>query len=48
MYEKPKFGRVNKLANLIPAATNLLYGQTSKAIPVVIVRWLKYERSEKG
>jgi len=48
LYGKPKFGGVDSLVDLISAAANLLFGQTSEAIPVVIIRGLKYERSEKG
>ncbi|MEM3715513.1 MAG: coenzyme F420-0:L-glutamate ligase [Thermoprotei archaeon] len=48
LYGKPKFGGVDNLTDLVSATANLLFGQTNEAIPVVIIRGLKYERSEKG
>jgi len=48
LYGKPKFGGVDDLTDLVSASANLLFGQTDEAIPVVIIRGLKYERSEKG
>jgi len=48
LYGKPKFGGVDDLTNLVSAAANLLYGQTNESIPIVIIRGLKYEKSEKG
>jgi F420-0:gamma-glutamyl ligase len=32
----------------LAASANLLFGQTDEATPIVIVRGLKYEKSEKG
>lgn len=48
LYSKPKFGGVDDLTDLISASANLLFGQTGEATPVVILRGLKYEKSEKG
>ncbi|MEM3873115.1 MAG: coenzyme F420-0:L-glutamate ligase, partial [Nitrososphaeria archaeon] len=48
LYGKPKFGGIDDLTDLLSASANLLFGQTDEAIPVVIVRGLKYERSERG
>jgi len=48
LYGKPKFGGVDNLADLFAASANLLFGQTTSATPIVIIRDLKYERSEKG
>ncbi|MEM1661186.1 MAG: coenzyme F420-0:L-glutamate ligase [Candidatus Bathyarchaeia archaeon] len=48
LYGKPKFGGVDDLTDLVSASANLLFGQTDEAIPVAIIRGLKYEKSEKG
>ena len=47
-YGKPKFGGVDHIANELACASALLMGQTAEGIPAVIVRGLKYERSEEG
>jgi F420-0:gamma-glutamyl ligase len=39
---------VDALADILAASANLLFGQTDEATHVVIVRGLKYEKSEKG
>ncbi|QOJ78791.1 coenzyme F420-0:L-glutamate ligase [Infirmifilum lucidum] len=48
LYGKPKFGGLDDLTDLVAAAANLLFGQTDEAVPVVIIRGLRYERSERG
>jgi F420-0:gamma-glutamyl ligase len=48
LYGKPKFGGVDALADILVASANLLFGQTDEAALIVIVRGLKYEKSEKG
>lgn len=47
-YGKPKFGGVDHIANELACASALLIGQTSEGIPAVIIRGLKYNRSEEG
>jgi len=47
-YGKPKFGGVDHVANELACASALLMGQTSEGIPAVIIRGLKYNRSEEG
>jgi len=47
-YGKPKFGGLDCIADLLAATANLLMGQTDESIPVVIIRGLKYERSDVG
>ena len=47
-YGKPKFGGVDHIANELACASALLMGQTSEGIPAVIIRGLKYNRSEEG
>ncbi|MEM4288735.1 MAG: coenzyme F420-0:L-glutamate ligase [Nitrososphaerota archaeon] len=48
LYGKPKFGGVDDLTDLSAAAANLVIGQTDEALPIAIIRGLKYERSEQG
>lgn len=36
------------MTDLVSAAANLLFGQTSEATPVAIVRGLRYEKSDEG
>ncbi len=48
LYGKPKFGGIDDLTNLVSASANLLFGQTNEAIPVVVIRGMEYEKSEKG
>jgi coenzyme F420-0:L-glutamate ligase/coenzyme F420-1:gamma-L-glutamate ligase len=48
LYGKPKFGGVDDLTDLLAASANLLFGQTGEGVPVVIIRGLRYEKSEKG
>lgn len=48
LYGKPKFGGVDDFTDLLSASANLLFGQTDEAMPVVIIRGFKYEKSEKG
>ncbi|MEM1565547.1 MAG: coenzyme F420-0:L-glutamate ligase [Candidatus Bathyarchaeia archaeon] len=48
LYGKPKFGGVDNLVDLVSAAANMVFGQTSEATPVAIIRGLRYEKSEKG
>ena len=47
-YGKPKFGGVDHIANELACASALLMGQTDEGIPTVIIRGLKYNRSEEG
>jgi coenzyme F420-0:L-glutamate ligase/coenzyme F420-1:gamma-L-glutamate ligase len=47
-YGKPKFGAVDNLAFLVCSAASLLMGQRAEGVPVVVVRGLKYDWSEKG
>ncbi len=47
-FGRPKFGGVDNIVDLLSAAAALLFGQTDESVPVVVVRGLKYERSEKG
>ncbi len=51
--EKDLFGKelkITKIATLdnIACAANLIMGEANEGIPVVVVRGLKYEKSEKG
>jgi len=48
LYGKPKVGGIDNLTDLVSAAANLLFGQTSQSVPVVIIRGLEYESSEAG
>ncbi len=48
IYGKPKFGGIDIIVDEIASAAALLMGQTNEGIPVVIVRGLKYERSDEG
>jgi len=48
LYGKPKYGGIDSTVDLIAAAANLLMKQTNEGIPVVIIRDLKYEVSERG
>jgi coenzyme F420-0:L-glutamate ligase/coenzyme F420-1:gamma-L-glutamate ligase len=48
LYGTPKFGGIDDLTNLVSASASLLFGQTDEAIPIAIIRGLKYEKSEKG
>ncbi|RLG98565.1 F420-dependent oxidoreductase [Candidatus Bathyarchaeota archaeon] len=47
-YGKPKFGGVDHVANELACASALLMGQTSEGIPAVLIRGLKYVKSEEG
>jgi len=47
-YGKPKFGGVDHIAHELCCAAALLMRQCAEGIPVVIVRGLKYEKSEEG
>lgn len=47
-FGKPKFGGVDHIANELACASALLMGQTSEGIPAVLVRGLKYVKSEEG
>jgi len=47
-YGKPKFGGVDHVANELACASALLMGQTSEGIPAVLIRGLKYAKSEEG
>lgn len=48
LYGTPKFGGIDDLTDLVSASANLLFGQTDEAIPIAIIRGVKYEKSEKG
>ena len=48
LYGKPKFGGVDAIVHEICAAAALMMRQTSRGIPVVIIRGLDYERCECG
>jgi len=47
-FGKPKFGGVDHIAHELCCAAALLMRQCAEGIPVVIVRGLKYEKSEEG
>jgi coenzyme F420-0:L-glutamate ligase/coenzyme F420-1:gamma-L-glutamate ligase len=47
-YGKPKFGGVDNTAFSLCSAASLLMGQRAEGVPVVIVRGLKYDWSERG
>ena len=47
-YGKRKFGGVDIIVDEIASAAALLMGQTSEGIPVVVIRGLDYELSDKG
>jgi len=47
-YGKPKFGGADCIVHELACASALLIGQTDEGIPAVIVRGLKYVRSEEG
>ena len=48
LYGKPKFGGVDAIVHETCAAAALMMRQTSRGIPVVIIRGLDYERCECG
>lgn len=48
MYGRPKFGGLDIVVDELCAAAALLMRQSREGIPVVIVRGLRYRRSEKG
>lgn len=48
LYGRPKFGGVDIIVDELCAAAALLMGQTSEGVPVVLVRGLRYERSDRG
>ncbi|RLF99578.1 MAG: hypothetical protein DRN49_04175 [Thaumarchaeota archaeon] len=48
LYGKPKFGGVDAIVHEICAAAALMMRQTSRGIPVVIIKGLDYERCECG
>lgn len=47
LYGKPKFGGVDIIPDLVAASANLLFGQTDEAIPIVIIKGIKFKKSEK-
>ncbi len=47
-YGKPKFGGIDNIVDELACASALLMGQTSEGIPAVLIRGLKYVRSEEG
>jgi len=47
-YGKPKFGGVDNLAFSVCSAASLLMGQRDEGVPIVVVRGLNYDWSEKG
>ncbi len=47
-YGKPKFGGIDIIVDEAASAAAMLMGQTSEGIPAVIIRGLKYERSDEG
>mgnify|MGYP002153778903 CR=1 FL=1 len=47
-FNKPKFAGADNIPNELACASALLMGQTSEGIPAVLVRGLKYNKSEKG
>lgn len=48
IYGRPKFGGIDIIVDEAASAAALLMGQTSERVPVVIIRGLKYERSDEG
>lgn len=48
LYGKPKFGGVDIIPDLVAASANLLFGQTDEAVPIVIIKGIKFKKSEKG
>lgn len=46
LYDEPKLGGVDLIANELTAGSALLFGQTDEQIPVVVVRGLDYEDGE--
>ncbi len=47
-FGKPKYGGVDLIVHEVACASALLFGQTNRGIPVVIVRGVEYEKSDKG
>ena len=47
-FNKPKFAGADNIPSELACASALLMGQTAEGIPVVLVRGLKYNKSEKG
>ena len=48
IYGRPKFGGIDIVVDEAASAAALLMGQTSEGVPAVIIRGLKYERSDEG
>ncbi len=48
LYGRPKFGGMDILVDEVCAAAALVMRQCAEGVPVVIIRGLHYERSEKG
>ena len=48
LYGRPKFGGLDILIDEVCAAAALIMRQSSEGIPVVIIRGLSYEKSERG
>jgi coenzyme F420-0:L-glutamate ligase/coenzyme F420-1:gamma-L-glutamate ligase len=46
LYDEPKLGGLDLIANELTAGSALLFGQTDERIPVVIVRGLEYDDGE--
>jgi len=46
LFDRPKFGGVDLVANELTAGSALLFGQTDERTPVVVVRGLDYEPGE--
>ena len=48
IYGRPKFGGIDITADEVASTAALLMGQVNEEIPAVIIRGLKYERSNEG
>ena len=48
MYGRPKFGGADIIVHEIASAAVLVMGQTSKGVPVAIIRGLDYKEAEEG
>lgn len=46
LYDQPKFGGVDLVADELTAGSALLFGQADERVPVVVVRGLEYEDGE--
>ena len=46
LFDRPKFGGIDLVANELTAASTLVFGQTEAGIPVAVIRGCDYEISE--